>query len=181
MRGLASLLLLLAGTLAGCLDETAAPPQPLLGLCPQWVQGPGFVPVDLALAAGEMRVVRVVPPGADPVNRTGPGWVFHGRSLDLVRLQFSYAPAASLSLRATRGSDASLLGILDYRDGRHIVPSIAFAASPAADEPFDVILTAISQNEPPAPGPVELRFTAQSDTHLVGNVTFHYRVCGADV
>lgn len=175
----APLLVIAMAAASGCLLEPEEGASPLLGLCPQWTQGPGVAEFTLDFAAGDAKVLTVQPTGADPNNRTGEGWYVKKRPLDLVRVQFSYEPAdAGLTLRAAR-TDGNLLGILDYRDQRELVPSVHVANSPAADQPWDILLTAITQNEAPAPGPIELRWTATNALHLSGNATFHYRVCGA--
>lgn len=169
---------LLAAAAALLLSGCAAPTNktassPLLGLCPQWVQGHGGLSIGVHIAGAGNESHELGP--ADPN--------FEGRPLDLYRLHVDQlAVAGRLEMRAF-AADGKQLAVRDYRQpSPQLVPVVVFTDGSAAGHEFDVFLSPVSQNGTAAPAPVTLRFTADGNgTSMALSVTYHYKVCGAEV
>lgn len=170
MRWLAALVLTVL--LAGCaVPDEAAEEDPLFGLCPQWVQGPGSVSLAVTVSGNGSEDREVA------ANAT-----VDGRELDLYRMRITDLTVdGRLEMRAF-AADGRQLGIRDYRiDGtEQIVPVVAFADGSAQGKEFDVFLSPVTHGSAPAPTPLTLRWSSASGNSTVGaEVTFHYKVCGS--
>lgn len=172
MRPLAAWTAVLAvALLAGCATPTDKPAaDPLLGLCPQWVQGGGSESLGVHAAdnATETR----------SLNATAA--TYQGRPLDLYRLRVDQLTVGGrLELRAF-AADGKQLAIRDYRQAApQLVPVVVFTDGSAVGHEFDVMLSPVSQNGTASPAPVELRFTAGGGAgEATLTVTYHYKVCG---
>jgi hypothetical protein len=81
-------------------------------------------------------------------------------------------------------ADGRLVNFRDYRGALpQSVPVLTFENGSMAQHEFDVRLSAIDQDEPPAPGPLTLqaRLVGNGTAQLELTATFHYRVCGAEL
>jgi len=180
--GLAIVLLaLLAFLLPGCTEEPEDKEDPLFGLCLQWMQGPGHDTVTVAVNASSSPAAQVVFPAEDGELRAE----YRGRSLDLYRIELESVEVTggALELRAYAGQTDEQKAIRDYRvEGAQLHPVVRIGSEDAGRE-FDVALTPVSQETAPAPDALRLAwsFEGEGEAHIVGNVTYHYRVCGADL
>jgi hypothetical protein len=173
MRWLAAVAL--AALLSGCTTPTDEPAKdPLFGLCPQWVQGPGSTALTLQLAGNESADREV-----GPANST-----IDGRPLDLFRIRLDKLTVDGvLELRAF-GADGHQLGIRDYRQtgGQQLVPVVVFRDGAAAGHEFDVFLSPVAHGSVGSPAPVTLRWMPSDGSAMVeASVTYHYKVCGAEL
>lgn len=175
------LLALLATGLAGCADEPEDEEDPLLGLCPQWMQGPGSHPIIMDLnTSRNVREMLVFPDNDGQVLGE-----HQGRSLDLYRLSLAEVEVSggTLELRAYANATGEQKAIRDYRLTRaQLQPSVRLDGEDAGRE-FDVALTPITQETAPAPDALRIswRLVGDGQASIRGTVTFHYRVCGADL
>ena len=169
--------LLLAATLvlllAGCAAPKDDPADPLFGLCPQWTQGPG----------GQTTGLHLTP--TDPVQERelGPAeatWENH--ALDLMRVRLTKANVTGhVELRGFDADDRQL-AIRDYRDGDggQLVPVVHLDGRDVGKE-FDLLLSATTHGSTPGALPVHIGWTLDGQDALIDyDVTFHYKVCGAD-
>jgi hypothetical protein len=175
------LLAALAPLLAGCAAPKEKEQDPLFGLCPQWMQGPGEDRVAVDLNASSSPEARTVFPSDAGLLRSE----FRGRSLDLYRLRVDSIEVSggTLEMRAFANRTEEQKAIRDYRlEDAQLRPVVRLVSSDAGRE-FDVALTPISQETAPAPDALRLAwtFTGEGQAHLEGVVTYHYRVCGADL
>ncbi|MHB1260986.1 MAG: hypothetical protein ACYC2H_04640 [Thermoplasmatota archaeon] len=171
----------LAALLSGCTvptDEPAA--DPLFGLCPQWAEGPGRQVLDLALPGGSgnatnATATRDVELG--PANAT-----LGGRPLDLYRVRLDrLAVDGRLELRAF-AADGRQLAVRDYRQvSPQLVPVVVFTDGSAAGDEFEVFLSPVGHDDAGSPAPVTLRWTADGNATVAATVTYHYKVCGAEL
>lgn len=174
MRWLAlAALAALVPLLAGCTVPTDEPTDPLFGLCPQWSQGPDTQALTLSLA------------GNDSADRElGPANATHqGRPLDLYRVRLDKLDVAERTeLRAT-AADGTRLNIRDYRQtSPQLVPVVVFTDGSAAGQDFDVFLSSVGHSDQASPAPVTLRWSQVGGAATVeASVTFHYKVCGAEL
>jgi hypothetical protein len=165
---------LVAGLLAGCTtptNKTAA--SPLLGLCPQWMQGGGSDSLGVHVVGNASETRELGPAAA----------TFQGKPLDLYRIHVDDLKLdGRLELRAF-AADGRQLAIRDYRQAApQLVPVVVFTDGTAADHEFDLFLSPVTQNGTASPAPATLRFTASgTDTVIDLTVTYHYKVCGAEV
>lgn len=177
MRILAAATLLIL--LAGCAAPTEDKQDPLFGLCPQWLHGPGQHTVGFHLPEGNatnataaaVRSIELGPAAAE----------FQGHPLDLYRVLVTKLEVdGRLELRAFDGAGRQLL-VRDYRQaGPQQVPVVVFTDGEAVDHEFDVILGAVTSDAPGAPAPVTLRWTLDGADAEVGfDASFHYKVCGS--
>jgi hypothetical protein len=164
----------LAALLSGCTvptDEEAA--DPLFGLCPQWAQGPGGMTMDFQVAGNESRDVEMA--GANATDR--------GHTLDLYRVRLDRLDVQGrLELRAF-AADGHQLAIRDYRQPTaQLVPVVVFTDGSAVAHEFDVFLSTVGHDDPASPAPATLRWTPLDGNASVGaSVTYHYKVCGAEL
>lgn len=177
----AFLLALLALLMPGCTEEPEDRDDPLFGLCPQWIQGPGHEAVTVDVDASNGPAEQVV----RPVEDGGLRDEHRGRPLDMYRvvLESVEVTDGALELRAYANQSDERKAIRDYRvDGAQLQPVVRITSEDAGRE-FDVALTSVSQDTVPAPAPLRLSWTfvGGGQGHVVGNVTYHYRVCGADL
>jgi hypothetical protein len=176
--------------LAGCATPEDTK-NPLLGYCPQWVQAPGAFSGDVALdAANPSRVQTVQPPDRNGTS----GTTYLGRPLDMYRLRidsFQAPNGTRVELRAyavdANGTRLTQRTWRDFRSGTpDYLPFLTIDGKQAGTE-FEVALTSIAQNDPPRPGPLQLAWNstapdgAPGPVHVAYTVTFHYKVCGAEL
>lgn len=166
----------LVALLAGCAaPETTK--NPLFGYCPDWVQGPGNSSGTLHTdAASRNATADILPPG----NLSA----FQGKPLDLYRMRVDTLSlaAGTLQLRAT--SEGRRLNWRDLRGATpQSVPVLTFPDASAAGHEFEVILSSVSDQDAPQPGPlhVEASYEGSGRADLGYTVTFLYRVCGASL
>lgn len=162
---------------SGCTQPADEPEEdPLFGLCPQWVQGPGGQTTGLLLTANQSQQRRELGP-AEPT--------YDGHAFDLYRLRMERLNvSARLELRAYDATDKQL-GIRDYRgDVPRIEPMVVLDNRDVGQE-FDVYLSSVRHGSVPAPAPAQVGFTFKGVDGQAADVdysvTFHYKVCGADV
>lgn len=167
MRWLAATLM--AGLLAGCAAPAEEPENSLIGLCPQWMQATGEQVGGLRMHANES-VERELGP-ADATLR--------GMPLDLFRVHIkAFESDGLVRLRAT-DAEGQRLSIRDYRlDAPQIVPVVVLRDA-ATGHDFDVTLSALLEDDAPAPLPAQLNLTLEGSTAYIEYVvTYHYKVCG---
>jgi len=174
MRSVALLAFATALLLSGCTaPQDKAPASPLLGLCPQWVQGLGGTTIAAHLVGD-----------ANETHELGPAdATFQGRPLDLYRLRVDQlAVQGRLEMRAF-AADGKQLAVRDYRQqAPQLVPVVVFTDGTAAGHEFDVFLSPVSQNGTAAPAPVSVRLTSSGNESTISlSATYHYKVCGADI
>ncbi|HUR24974.1 MAG TPA: hypothetical protein VM327_03040 [Candidatus Thermoplasmatota archaeon] len=172
-RLVAVALVVVAALLAGCTVPSDEPEQdPLFGLCPQWVQGPGGFPLHATVAGN----------GSEDIEVAAGNATLDGRPLDLYRIRIGNLTVdGRLEMRAF-AADGRQLGIRDHRiEGtQQIVPVVAFSDGSAAGKEFDVFLSPVTQDSTPAPGPLSLRWTSTMGASTVDAVvSYHYKVCGS--
>lgn len=168
----------LAALLSGCTVPTDEPAEdPLFGLCPQWSDGPGrqVVDLDLRASSGNATSTREVVLG--PANAT-----FGGRPLDLYRVRIDRLSVdGRLELRAFAG-DGRQLAVRDYRPvSPQLVPVVVLTDGSAAGHEFEVFLSPLGHDDDASPAPAALRWTAEGNATVAATVTYHYKVCGAEV
>lgn len=171
MRPLAAVALLVL--LAGCAQPEDEDEDALLGVCPQWAQGPGEQAGGVTLSAGN----------ASASRELGPAEATHlGRPLDLYRVRVTGLDVdGRLELRA-EAADGTRLNVRDYRikatQGTQMVPVVELDASAEGKE-FDLFLSPALHEGPAAPAPARLNLTLDgASAQLQYAVTFHYKVCG---
>lgn len=172
-------LLLLPGCALPGAEETKDE-DPLFGLCPQWVQGPGALGGSVVLdATTTTDETRVDLPGSLADGFGGNG-TFRGRSLDVYRVTIDNVSGSAVQLRAFTLDGGRQFAIRDYRaESVQMVP-VASIAPDAAGKEFDIHLTAVSAAEAPDPQPIRLRWSHDAgEAQVWFTVTFLYRVCGA--
>ena len=161
--------------LAGCVQPDATEPNPLFGLCPQWTEAPGQQAQSFVLNATTRQASQVLAPQSMSIG---------GRAFDLLRIRIDAFTVTGAPLQV-RGYNqtGSLLNWRDFRpEVPDVVPALSFnAGSDPSGHEFEVYLTAVSQDQPPHPGPVELRWTLDGNgtAAVAYTATFHYKVCGA--
>jgi hypothetical protein len=165
----------LAAFLSGCtVPEEDPEADPLFGLCPQWAQGPGSQPLGLQLAGNGSQ--------ASPL---GPANATHdGKPLDLYRLHVDEMSVQGRTELRALAADGTRLNIRDYRlaPSQQLVPVVAFTDGSAAGQDFDVFLSSVAHGSTPAPAPVTLQWTqVGGNTSAAATVSYHYKVCGAEL
>lgn len=165
----------LAAILPGCTVPDEDPEaDPLFGLCPQWVQGTGSQPLQLQLAGN-----------ASESSELGPADATHeGKPLDLFRLHVDQLTVEGRTELRALAADGTRLNIRDYRlaPSQQLVPVVAFTDGSAAGQDFDVFLSSVAHGSTPAPAPVTLQWTqVGGNTTAAATVTYHYKVCGAEI
>jgi hypothetical protein len=161
---------LAALALAGC----AAPdqPNPLLGLCPQWVAEPGGGHPGAFDGRSGAQVVR-------PHNLT-----YLGKPFDLVRLKVDALSAnGTLELRAYASSNGTRGAQRNWRDYRTATPQdvpVLVLDAAAVGHEFEATLSSIAAGDAPRPGPLELAWTLPGGAvaHVAYTLTYEYKVCG---
>lgn len=157
-------------SLSGCAaPEDGEGTDPLFGVCPQWMQGPGEQQGNVALTgpgAQQTLVGNVTPRHLD-------------RPLDLLRIQVTQADVdGDLELRAV-AADGSRLNLRDYRLPDVQTGPVVHLAGDADGKEFDAFLSPVLQDGLAAPMPVQLNWTLDGGSAQVAyTVTFHYKVCG---
>jgi hypothetical protein len=171
--------------LAGCAEEPEEEEDPLFGFCPQWLQGPDQDQVTIALNATNLTATTSLRPMEGSELRTE----YQDRVLDMYRIRLVSASVIDGSVQMRAFSDdeqGAQKAVRDYRiDGPQFFPVVHLTSEDEGRE-FDVILTSVSQEQEPAPSALTLAWTFDpigegGSAQIVGNVTYHYRVCGADV
>ncbi|HLF16650.1 MAG TPA: hypothetical protein VI796_04375 [Candidatus Thermoplasmatota archaeon] len=177
---------LVALSVAGCAATDDKAEDPLFGLCPSWIQGPGRANHPLALSGPGSEDWSVQPPGTEGQDPGSLAWLHNGDPFDLVRVRVDNLTLfhGSLELRAFVGDRQPL--IRDFREeSAQLRPVVVLDGVGDDGQEFDVLLTGISEGEPAAPGPVRLEWrleptgTGVATASLDALATFHYRVCGA--
>ena len=168
------LLVLLAGCAFPNADDDAEEPDPLFGLCPQWVQGPGGQTASFALGGNATERILELGPAAQQHD---------GFPLDLYRITLTnLSVSGRLELRALDNASRHP-GIRDYRqDAPQLVPVAVFTDGSAKGDEFEVYLDPITGEGSSFLAPVRLRWTLDgtgSDAVVSFDVTYHYKVCGA--
>lgn len=170
------LLLLLAGCAAPDEDEE----DPLFGICPQWLHGPGGQTTGFRLAANGTG--NATDNATVQETELGPAAEEHqGHPLDLYRITLTKLEVdGRLQLRAFDGDGKQLL-VRDYRkETPQQVPVVVFTDGDAVDHEFEVFLGDVTGDDAGSPSPVTLRWTLDGAAAEVGfDATFHYKVCGA--
>src|SRR5688572_13981028 len=169
----ASLLVLLAGCAVPGEDKE----DPLFGICPQWLPGPGGQATGFHLPTPDGTNLSMV-----RETELGPAASEHrGFALDLYRITLTKLVLdGRLELRAFDGNGTQLL-VRDYRqESPQQVPVIVFKDGSAQDHEFEVFLGPVTQDGPAAPAPVTLRWTLDgADAEVAFDASFHYKVCGS--
>lgn len=171
--------------LAGCVADPA-PTAPLFGYCPQWMQGPGSVAQTVSVAAGATSNLTLVPTTANGTIV----WEFQRHPFDMVRLHIDSGnvPAgATLQLKAVTRSNGTLQH--NWRqfspDGASWFPSLQWGAGPVPAHDFETFLSSVDARDRPVPQPMDLSWSLEGSGDAVASVsytvTFHYKVCGAQV
>lgn len=171
MRWLA--LAALVPLLSGCAVPTDEEADPLFGLCPQWSQGPGSQPVGLRLAGNES-----VERELGPANTT-----HQGRPLDLYRVRLDKLVVEGRTELRAVAADGTRLNIRDYRQtSGQLVPVVVFTDGSATGKEFDVFLSAVGHGDQASPAPVTLLWNqVGGNATIEASVTYHYKVCGAQL
>lgn len=163
-----------ATLLSGCAVPSEPEQDPLFGLCPQWKQGPGQHGVAVEVSGNDSEDLELGPADA----------TFGGRPLDLYRIRLGNVTVSGrLEMRAF-ADDGRQLAVRDYRiaSTEQLVPVVVFTDGSAAGKEFDVFLSPVTHGSTAAPAPVTLRWTSVSGASDVeATVTYHYKVCGAEV
>jgi hypothetical protein len=165
----------LAAFLSGCtVPEEDPEADPLFGLCPQWAQGAGSFPLQLELAGN-----------GSEASELGPANATHdGKPLDLYRLHVDQLTVQGRTELRAQAADGTRLNIRDYRlpASQQLVPVVVFTDGSAAGQDFDVFLSSVAHGSTPAPAPVTLQWTqVGGNSTASATVTYHYKVCGAEV
>lgn len=162
---------LAAALLSGCAQPGEdGDEDPLFGLCPQWMEGPGGQTTGLHLESN-----------ATVDRELGPApatWQNH--SLDLFRIRVTKADVVgTLELRGFAGDGKQLL-LRDYREATaQMKPRITIGGGDVGEE-FDVLLSSVRQGAPSAQLPVKAAWELEGrDAVLEYTVSFHYKVCGS--
>jgi hypothetical protein len=161
-----------AVVLSGCAaTNSTAPQSPLLGLCPQWVQGPGGQTIGASLH------------GTNESHELGPAnATWQGHALDAYRLQvtkLTVGAGGRLELRVF-AADGRQLALRDYRQpSAGLVPVLVFTNGTAVGHEFDAFLSPVTQGGTAAPTPATLRLAADGNATVEVAVTYHYKVCGS--
>lgn len=169
-RALPLLALFAVSALAGCTGGGEdADEDPLIGLCPQWVQGPGEQEGSLRLAGGNSTRQELGPANATHLDRR----------LDLYRVRIDVIDVDGSLQMIAESADGNRLAIRDYRrDDSQVVPAVNLGPD-AENRDFDVLLSSLLEEGPVARTPVHLNFTLDGSSARVDyTVTFHYKVCG---
>lgn len=170
MRGVLAVATVLL--LAGCAAPDADAPDPLFGLCPQWLQGPGEQSTGLRMESNESAVRELGPADAR----------FQELPLDLFRVHIiSLESDGVIRLRAEDGA-GQRLSVRDYRlEAPQLVPVVVLGSS-AAGHDFDVMLSPVLHDGVQAPLPASLSWSVDGGTAVLEyTVSYHYKVCGFDV
>lgn len=166
------LAVLIVPLLAGCAaPDDADAPDPLFGLCPQWVQGRGELAGGLRLEANGTASRELGP--ADERFLELP--------LDVFRVQVTKLETDGVvRLRAVDGA-GQRLSLRDYRlDAPQLVPVVILRPA-AAGHDFDVMLSSVLDDGPRSPVPVSLDWALEGNAAVIEyTVTHHYKVCGID-
>lgn len=155
--------------LAGCAAPEEEEQDNLVGLCPQWMQAGGAQTGGLRINDNGTARIEL-----GPVNAT-----HRNLPLDLFRVQIvSFDGDGILRLRAT-DANGNRLSLRDYRaDNLQVLPVVVVDAA-AVGHDFDIMLSPLLQDVPPAPLPASLNLTLEGSTAFVEYaVTYHYKVCG---
>jgi hypothetical protein len=172
--------------LAGCALPEEEPGEPLLGVCPQWVEGPWQAAASAALPADGGNVTEVFTPAAN--GSTVLQW--NGFPLDRYRLVLAGVQVsnATLEVRAFAHDSGQQRAFLDFRDPERpmSVPVLSIGPdSDVVDQEFDIYLTAVAHGTPADPQVLRLEWTlsprpsGDPRASVLYNVTAAYRVCGA--
>lgn len=170
--------LLLAAPLSGCFgQEEEERPDPLVGWCPQWVQGPLSQPVAGNVTGGTQTTH--LGPQAD--GAFSPS--HDGRPLDLYRLRLNVTVSGGgLRLAAYNADDGTSAILRDTRfePGQQVQPFARFQED-ASDVVLEALLNPVDRQTDLVSAPLRLEWTAEDNATATwsGDVTFHYRVCGA--
>lgn len=178
MRILAVASAVLVSLLSGCtLPGSEKPddePDPLFGLCPQWLQGPGGQTTGFALGGNATeRSVELGPAAAE----------HQGFALDMYRITLTnLSVSGRLELRAVDAGGRQA-GIRDFRqEAPQILPVIVFTDGNAKGNEFEVYLDPVTGEGSSFRAPASLRWTLQgegADARVSFDVTYHYKVCGS--
>ncbi len=192
MRGLWVALLAVASMLfSGCFGPEESEPKDesdaLVGLCPQWVEGPVSVPLNLSFNGSQDSWDVVVGPG-QPGNVSA---TYVNRSLDLVRVRVDevVVSGGQLELTAFEVGSQRQWNLRDPTapSGDQTTPVVVFRSGhEAAAVGYEILLSPIEHGSQPFEGDVRLHWVLRSTEGTVGGlasvegrVSFYYRVCGA--
>ncbi len=167
MRWLPVALLVLS--LSGCVAPEEAAEDPLVAVCPQWVEGPDAATGNATAVPGGVALV------LEPTRDGDLAALHDGFPLDLYVLEVR--------------SEGPVVARAATTDGRNLLLRDAAAAEPdsrpslAADgeASWAVYLTAVTHGTPADPSGVVLNLTADAPTEVAVTATPWYRVCGAVV
>lgn len=168
-----------ASLLPGCVQPPEEEDDPLVGLCPAWLQGPGEARVAAGLGAARESNATAEPPGAAAAN-----WSHQGRILDLYQVTLDRVAAEGGAVEMRAYSEGRQLRLRDFREAEAQLKPVVVLGPGDEGREFDVLLSPLTEEAPPQPGPLELRwgFAAGSlvsaTASVEATVTFHYRVCG---
>ena len=164
MRSLVALLLVLS--LSGCVAEEEAPEDPLIRVCPQWIQGPaveGSASVQNGTATLELAPTR---------NGTLVG-EHQGFPLDLYVLTVD--TTAPVRVRAATGDGRDLL----VRDASAPEPDSRLSIEVEERGEVALYLTAVAHGTDPDPSAVRLTLESAGSADVTVTGAAWYRVCGA--
>lgn len=178
MRLLAAVSIVAATLLAGCAfpnsEDDAEEPDPLFGLCPQWVQGGGAQSSGFHLGGNvTQQAIELGPAAAE----------HQGFPLDLYRITLTnLSVQGRLELRAV-DADGRGMGLRDFRlSSPQFTPVAVFTDDGAKGEPFELYLDPVTGEGSSYRAPVTLNWTLEgdgADALVTIDVSYHYKVCGA--
>lgn len=164
MRSLLALLLVLS--LSGCVSDEEAPEDPLVGVCPQWIQGPAVE--GAATVENGSATVDLAP------TRNGTLVAQHdGFPLDLYVL--TVETTAPVRVRAETDGGRDLL----VRDASAPEPDSRLGIDVEERGEVALYLTAVAHGTEPDPSGVRLTLESDGAAEVTVAGAAWYRVCGA--
>ena len=181
-------IVLLTFLLAGCTLPEEEEVEPLLGVCPQWLDSEWTGTAGAALNASRPGHTMVLV----PLHNGTPVLSQDGQPLDRYTLRFTNLriSGGTVEVRAFLDSTEAQRGILDHRDddGTMSKPFLTFGpATNVTGVEFEVFLSSIEHGSTPQSDALRLTATFKPFVQEDGHASFGvlakagYRVCGAIV
>ena len=173
----------LVALLAGCFQPAEEETDPLLGWCPQWMQGDGQDAVEGALDASTATATALLVPTTDESGNATPLLNLDGHAFDLLRIRLGEVHVDNGTLRLqVEDIDGNRTTVLrDHRlpVDRQVQPYAEFPED-AGDVLLEAVLNPIDAQTDLHSGPLRLQwsFTGGGNASWAGEATYHYRVCG---